>query len=234
MERDSPFKRKTWARLGFLRLTSTVLFRGLVVLVPIGLTLYAMFWLAAAAEAWLGGGIEQLTPEYYVPGMGVAAALVLLFIIGALTYSLLFRRAVSWTGHLLERVPLVKTLYGGLCDLMDFLRRSGDRHRNLSQVVMVDLGTSQLLGFVTREDFSKLPHKMAYEEDTVAVYLPMSYQIGGFTVFVSRKRVTAIDMTVEDAMRFSLTAGMSAHRNGAEDEEASDGLLAQLDGTEKQ
>jgi uncharacterized membrane protein len=62
---------------------------------------------------------------------------------------------------------------------------------------------------VTREDFSSLPGKLG-ASDTVGVYLPMSYQIGGYTVFLPRSAIEPIDMSVEDAMRFTLTAGMSS------------------------
>ena len=65
-----------------------------------------------------------------------------------------------------------------------------------------------LIGFVTREDFRGTPFGLA-DADTVAVYLPMSYQIGGYTVLLPRRLIEPIDMSVEDALRFAVTAGMS-------------------------
>jgi uncharacterized membrane protein len=62
---------------------------------------------------------------------------------------------------------------------------------------------------VTREDFTDQPPALAPAKDTVAVYLPMSYQIGGFTIFLPRSQVEPVDMSMEDAMRFTLTDGMS-------------------------
>jgi uncharacterized membrane protein len=81
----------------------------------------------------------------------------------------------------------------------------------MGQVVMVTVGqpSVRLLGFVTREDFSDCPEGMG-GEDKVAVYLPMSYQIGGYTVNVPRSCVEPIDMSFQDAMRYALTAGMAA------------------------
>ena len=66
---------------------------------------------------------------------------------------------------------------------------------------------AQLLGFVTLDDHRDLP--FAAPEHTVAVYFPMSYQIGGYTLFLPRARLKPLDMSMEDAMRFVVTAGMS-------------------------
>jgi len=76
--------------------------------------------------------------------------------------------------------------------------------------VAVSLGSDvRLVGFLTREDASGLPDGLASADDVVGVYLPMSYQIGGFTVFVPKAAVHPLAMSVEDAMRFTLTAAMS-------------------------
>jgi uncharacterized membrane protein len=199
-----------------MKFITTVILKGLAVILPIGLTLYIVYWLGAGAERWLGSGLEailDLVGLPYVTGMGVATGIVLLFVVGVLTYSVVFRRLVEYLGRLLEKIPLVKTLYGGLRDLMDFVRQSRSEKQGLSQVVRVRLTDQwQLLGFITRERFDDLPEGLACGDDCVAVYLPMSYQIGGFTIFISRDRVEPIDMTVEDGMRLALTAGMSARK----------------------
>jgi uncharacterized membrane protein len=79
------------------------------------------------------------------------------------------------------------------------------------QVVAVTLpGTSwRLLGFVTRAEFTDLPAGIGTASE-VAVYLPMSYQVGGYTVIVPREAVRAIEMSREEAMKFILTAGLKS------------------------
>ena len=67
----------------------------------------------------------------------------------------------------------------------------------------------KLLGFVTREDFSDLPAGLA-GEGVVAVYLPMSYQIGGYTVMLPRSAIEPVNMSMQDAMKFAVTGGMKA------------------------
>jgi uncharacterized membrane protein len=71
----------------------------------------------------------------------------------------------------------------------------------------------RLIGFITREDFGDLPVGIG-GDDAVAVYLPMSYQIGGFTTMVPRSAVQPVDMSIEQAMRFAVTAGMGEVKEG--------------------
>jgi len=74
----------------------------------------------------------------------------------------------------------------------------------------------RLIGFVTSEDFSGLPQaSKAADKSTVGVYLPMSYQIGGYTVYLPKSQVDPLDMSIEDAMRFTLTAGVSGGKTEA-------------------
>ena len=79
--------------------------------------------------------------------------------------------------------------------------------QNQGGVVLIDISGIKLVGLVTRESFKELPHGMG-EDDDIAVFLPLSYQIGGHTVIVSRSKVKRIDMTVEEGMRFCVTAGV--------------------------
>ena len=118
-----------------------------------------------------------------------------------------FRRLVRWIEEGLDRIPLVKTVYGAVRDLMSLFSKAGTR--KFSKVVMVKFPglEARLVGFVTIEDFTGLAIDAGPGD--VAVYLPMSYTIGGYTVFLPRKCLTPLDMSLEDAMRFVVTAGMS-------------------------
>ena len=88
---------------------------------------------------------------------------------------------------------------------------SGSKARGFSQVVLVSLGQTNLstLGFVTRETFTGFPPEMG-GEDIVAVYIPLSYQIGGHMVLVPRTAIKPLPMSMQDAMRFAITAGMTS------------------------
>ncbi|MCF8062271.1 MAG: DUF502 domain-containing protein [Deltaproteobacteria bacterium] len=107
-------------------------------------------------------------------------------------------------------------MYGAFRELLQFVSRPEDARRLGRQVVMVEIGQTGLecMGFITRDDFGELPEGVG-SEDRLAVYIPMSYQTGGHTVTVPRSRVRAVDMGLDQAMRFALTAGMSWKSPGA-------------------
>ncbi|MBN2489815.1 MAG: DUF502 domain-containing protein [Planctomycetes bacterium] len=183
--------------------------QGLSVILPLFFTLYIVYWLASLAEKSLGALIATVLPHgLRLPGLGVVAALFCVLVAGLVMKLWFARLFLRWAESLLERVPLVKTLYGSVRDLITFAVGSGSKPA-MKQVVTVALcgGGVKLLGFVTREDFGDLPHGLGGEE-VVAVYLPMSYQIGGFTILVPKSETQSIDMSLEDAMRFAITGGV--------------------------
>jgi uncharacterized membrane protein len=205
------------------RRISRIFLRGLVVILPIVITLALVYWLVLSTEALLGGIVKLVLPDkYYTTGLGVLLGLILIFVAGLTINVWVTRMLIGWAEALMERIPIVKSIYGAVRDLAEFLSgaRSGQRFH---KVVVVTIGENmRLMGFVTREDFSDQPAHIGATSDTIAVYLPMSYQIGGFTVFLPRSSVQPIDITIEDAMRYTLTAGMSGPK--AENSAAPTGL----------
>jgi uncharacterized membrane protein len=182
---------------------------GVAALLPIVITIALLYWLGVTAEALLGGLIRFAIPEgYYVPGLGVIVAVVAILLIGILTRNFLVRTLFDWSGALFARIPVVKSIYGALKDFSDLM--SSDRREQLGRVAVIDVPglPGRLVGFLTRERCTDLPAPLD-GEDIVAIYLPLSYQIGGYTLLVPRSAVTPIEMSVEDALRFTLTAGMS-------------------------
>lgn len=182
---------------------------GLAVVLPIVITIAVVLWLVTAAEKMLGMVMQWVLPDgRTLPrGAGFSAAIGLILFIGVLMEAVYFRRLMGWMEDLLNRIPLVKTVYGAVRDLMSLFSKAGTR--KFSKVVMVKLPglEARLIGFVTIEDFGGLSIPAAPGE--VAVYLPMSYTIGGYTVLLPRSCLTPLDMSLEDAMRFVVTAGMS-------------------------
>ncbi|MCP1727985.1 putative membrane protein [Natronospira proteinivora] len=187
---------------------------GLAALVPAVVTIWLALWLIFTAESGLGWLVRWVIPdEYYMPGTGVVLAILLVFAVGLLTRTEPIRQLFGLGGAIMDRIPLVKTVYGAFRDLMQFI--AGDRKTQFNKVVMVQPSPDpdvELIGFVTREDFSGLPDGIG-GEDRVAVYMPMSYQVGGYTLFLPRERVRPVDISMEDAMRMALTAGMSVKKD---------------------
>ncbi|MBV6416990.1 MAG: hypothetical protein CMLOHMNK_01609 [Steroidobacteraceae bacterium] len=183
-----------------------ILLKGLVAILPIGLTIYLIYWLGVTTETLLSGPIRWFVPEErYVPGMGLVAGFVVLFLVGLLVNAYVVRRGMHVVEALVMRVPVVKTVYGALRDVTKLVNTSG-RKSELERVVMVEFGPGRVMGFVTQEH-ATLPG-IGTDEDLVAVYLPMSYQIGGYTVYLPRSRIEPTDLTVEAAMRIVLTGGL--------------------------
>jgi len=192
----------------------TILFQGLVAMLPALLTIYILFWLVSSAETVLGGMLKMLLPMgWYIPGMGLLAGLAVTFLFGLGLNAFLVRRLLDWGERLADNIPVIKTLYGSLKDFIGFF--ANQRDSQFSQVVTMDLEFGgkpmRMIGFVTRSDFSGLPAGIG-EEGEIAVYLPLSYQIGGYTVIVPRSSVQPVNISTHHAMGFVVTGGMSTDK----------------------
>lgn len=189
-----------------MRQIGSILLKGLVTILPIGLTIYFVYWLGVTTEGLLSKPIKFVLGESnYYPGMGLVMGFALLFIVGLAVNQFLVRKFLGLGEELLLRVPVVKTVYSAIRD-MTRLVNTDKKKGDLDRVVTVDAGLGRLIGFVTQEHANTLG--IGGGDDLVAVYLPMSYQIGGYTVYLPRSKVTETDLTVEQAMRIVLTGGV--------------------------
>jgi uncharacterized membrane protein len=181
--------------------------KGLVAILPIGLTLYLVYWLALAAERFVSPVIRLVLPEsFYWPGLGLLAGLLLLYLAGLAVNAYVIRNLLGVGDQLLERIPLVKTIYVATRDFMQFFPAAG-RSSDLKRVVLVPLGPGKIIGFVTAENASLLGPG-ARDGTLVAVYLPMSYMVGGYTLFLPRSAIEPTSLTVEAGMRLALMGGV--------------------------
>lgn len=196
---------------------SRTFLQGLIVFLPIAITIAIIYWLAAITEDLLGALVKLFIPdEHYTKGLGMLIGILLIFALGLMMKTWVTRRLLARADALMDRIPVVKSIYGSIRDLAGFFSKHGTGSR-FQHVVTVSIAENmRLVGFVTRENTTELPGTGGAKEEIVGVYLPMSYQIGGYTVFVPRSAVERMEMSVEDAMRFVLTAGMSSSKdNGA-------------------
>lgn len=183
--------------------------KGLAVVIPVALTIAILWWFARGAEQILGGLLKAFLPAgWYVPGMGVVSGVAMTILVGLLTHIIVFQKLFAMGDSILNRLPLVKTIYSALKDFIGYL--SPDSKVAMSKVVLVRVPGQEFeqMGFVTREDFSRLPMTLTVEEP-IAVYLPMSYQIGGYTLFLPRSCLTPVDMSFEEGMKLVLTGAVS-------------------------
>jgi uncharacterized membrane protein len=188
---------------------------GVLTVLPVLATAYLLIWLFTAAESFLGKPLRWLIPDdYYRGGMGLLVGIIVIFVVGVLMRAYIVRRVFGFSERILLEIPLIKTIYAALRDFFGMF--AGESDSESLQVVTVTLPGSglRLMGFVTRDEFSDLPEGIA-EPGEVAVYLPMSYQLGGYTVFMPRTQLSPVQMSREQAMRFVLTAGLKSKPNGS-------------------
>ena len=109
---------------------------------------------------------------------------------------------------MLYRMPLIKSVYRAISDFFDYF--SPTTKKEFDQVVSVSIGNTEMevIGFVTQANSERLP-KDFRGEDSILVYIPLSYMIGGYTLLIPRSAVRPLDMNMEEAMRFALTAGVT-------------------------
>ncbi len=184
----------------------SILLKGLVTILPIGLTIYFIYWLGITTEGLMSKPIKWVLDDAnYWPGMGLVTGFVILFLVGLAVNAFIVRRVLGLGEELLLRVPVVKTVYSAIRD-MTRLVNTDKKKGDLDRVVTLDYGPGKLIGFVTQEHANTIG--IGGGDDMIAVYLPMSYQIGGYTLYVSRSKVHETDLTVEQAMRIVLTGGV--------------------------
>ncbi|NBC13032.1 MAG: DUF502 domain-containing protein [Gammaproteobacteria bacterium] len=207
--------------------------QGIALLAPLILTIALIIWLGHSVELVVGGALRQLLPPgWYIPGAGLAVGIVLTLAAGLLANLFLVRWLVNLLERVLDRIPLVKSLFQGLKDVSRFVNKGSDQELGRPVSVALPLGDDelQLVGFVMQEH-ATLPPKGNAQNDggapRIAVYLPMSYQVGGYTLYLDPARVTPLDVGTEQALRAVLTGGSltgdqypAAQRNGADKEPA--------------
>ena len=184
--------------------------RGLLTALPLGLTVYLLYVFLNWSETLAMQLMQPFIGDVYVPGMGLMLGIVGIFLLGFLV-------SQRWVGKLFSLIelpftnlPVIKSIYSSLKDFADYFSPRRDKASRQTVVALRMPGHAlEMVGLVTRQYLDDLPSGFQ-QGDRVAVYLPMGYMIGGYTVFVPREWVQPIDMTVEEAMRASLFAWMSA------------------------
>lgn len=195
-----------------MRKILTLTMRGLVTVLPLALTVYVIWWLVHSVESLLERmllAMGIISPEHYWPGLGLVTAFVLLLAIGALVNAYAGKLVLNFWDELLGRIPVIKTIYGSFRDVVSMLPSGSGEKRDLQRVVLAQFGDAHAIGFVTRED---VPHALLAVggQEWVTVYFPLSYAFGGYTVYLPRSRLQPLDISVEEAMRLAITAGLTA------------------------
>ena len=190
------------------RISATIL-KGLVAILPLALCIYLLYWLLSGTEALLKTVYLSVVPDrFYFPGVGIVLALVLLFAIGLLVQTFVVRWLLEFGEGLIDRIPLFKSIYTSIRDFTQFVSSSAASEADKVVAVTLPDG-SKMIGLITSDH---LAEKFFDGEDAsrVAVFLPMSYNLGGYTIYARKDQLQVLDIGVEEAMRIVLTGGVTA------------------------
>ena len=184
-----------WLRRSFLT--------GFFVTVPLVVSIAAIVWMFRVVDGWTSGWYDRwLGP--HPPGLGLVTTLAIVFAIGVLATNVIGRRLVGRGEQLLMHVPVFRTVYAPVKQLIAAF--SPDNESGFKRVVLVDFaGRGEVLGFLTREfsvDRGRGPERM------LAVYVPTNHLYIGDVVVCRPDQVTLPDLTVEEGIRVFLTGGM--------------------------
>ena len=188
--------------------------KGLAILLPIIVTVFLVQWLLVTIEDWLSPIWKALLGEtYYFPGLAFISFVVLAVVIGFSTRWRFMNWLWQLPGVMMNKLPLLRSLYGTVNDVFEMM--SGKDFADES-VVLVTLPNSdiRLIGIITKKsgDNGDRLSKML-GADQVAVFLPMSYNVGGYMIMVPKECVQSIDMKPADALQMTISAGLGKNRD---------------------
>lgn len=183
-------------------------FRGLIAALPLGLTIYLLYVFLTWSESFAMWWIRPFIGDFYLPGLGLVLGIGAIILLGFMISHPLASKLLSWLELPFTNLPVIKNIYSSLKNFADYF--SPNKSTVAQQVVLLRIPGQalEMVGLITRQNLDTLPEGFS-KENRVAVYLPMGYMIGGYTVFVPREWLQPINMTVEEAMRSSLFAWMA-------------------------
>lgn len=187
---------------------------GLIVAAPIAITLYFTWIVVTWVDAW----VKPLVPTAYnpdnyvpfpIPGVGLIIAVIGLTVLGAFTANLFGRTIVSWGDMMLNRMPIVRNIYRALKQIAEtILSQSQGSFQNAALIEYPRKGLWSVV-FISTKTRGEIDDKVLPGTEMVSVFLPTTPNpTSGYLLFVPRKDVQILDMSVEDAAKLIISAGL--------------------------
>ena len=198
-----------------LKRIQRIFINGIKAFLPAAITLSLCVWLFNNIEDFFEHFIKLFLPShYYISGMGIILGVVIIFLLGLMINAFIVKQLYALLQNILKRIPLVKTLYNALLDMFNFFD-ANKTDKKQQRVVVVNTHLGKQIGLITRENLNGLPEELG-DKENVLVFLPFSYQLGGFMVSISRDKIEPIEMKVDEAVTFVASAGIiSKQKNTA-------------------
>jgi uncharacterized membrane protein len=181
---------------------------GIVVLIPIGITLYLTVFLVSISSNLLP---NELNPNHYlpysIPGVEIFISVIIITFIGWLSLSFIGKRLLSLINIILKKIPLLRTIYSALGQMTETFAKT---EKNKNNVVIVEYprkGT-WAVGFATKENVGEISRKT--KQNLINVFVPTTPNpTSGFLLMFQKNEVIFLDMTFEEASKFIVSAGTS-------------------------
>ncbi len=181
-------------------------FAGVVVLIPIGITIYLSIVIIKISSKILP---KELNPNYYlpfdVPGLEILIALLIITIIGWLSVSFLGKKIIDFINSLFKKIPILRTIYSAIGQMTESLSKSDNKQKS---VVLLEYPRKGIwaVGFATKENEGIIKDKI--NEEVVNVFVPTTPNpTSGFLLMVPKKDLIYLDITFEQASKFIVSAG---------------------------
>jgi uncharacterized membrane protein len=183
-------------------------FRGLITILPLGLTLYLLYVLLTASETFAKSMIAPILGNFYFPGTGLLLTFLFIIILGVFISQPFILKIFGLLEIPFTNLPVVKSIYNSIKSFAEYFSNQNNSGNNQAVILKIPNSEIEMVGLLTRENLDDLPNEFN-KDDHVAIYLPMSYMVGGYTFFVPRSWIKPIPMGVEEVMRNSLIAWLS-------------------------
>jgi uncharacterized membrane protein len=169
-------------------------FKGLLLLLPVGLTIFLLIYLVRKIDSLVNIGI---------PGIGIVVVVVGVTAVGILFSGIIGRTLFGLLDEVMSRTPLVKIIYSSIKDLIEAF--VGEK-KKFSEAVLVEISPNgiEVIGFVTRKDLTQIGLP-----DKVAVYFPYSYAVTGHVLIVPAEKIRPLDANSADVMKFVVSGGIT-------------------------
>lgn len=174
---------------------ATYFLRGVVLTVPLAVTVWICWIILRTIDGWLGIDI---------PGAGFVVTMLGITLVGFLGTNLLWNSLMERMEQILDRLPFVRILYNSTKDLLDAFVGEKRRFDRPVMVAMSADGAVRTFGFITQQSLEKLGLP-----DDVAVYFPQSYNFAGQLVVVPSSRITRLDAVSSDVLAFIVSGGVT-------------------------
>ena len=181
---------------------------GVVVLIPLGITVYLSIFLIKTSSKILP---KEINPNNYlpyeIPGVEILIAIFLITLIGWISLSFVGKKLLSLVDEIFKKIPILRTIYSAVGQMTSTLTQSKDNKKSVVLVQYPKEGT-WAVGFVTQENKGEISEKT--QKDLVNVFLPTTPNpTSGFLLMYEKKDVIFLDITFEQASKFIVSAGTS-------------------------